>query len=462
MKKILLTIISILTFLLNLVALEKPPRPNIIFILADDAGIPSIGCYGGAFKTPNIDRLASEGIKFEYCFSAPLCAPSRAMCMFGRYPFRTGVVNNSTGAAARPDKELCIAKLLKQAGYATAVAGKWTQLQYFNTKEDGQRWGWDEFMIWGIPSPEGGRKRYWNPDYNLNGKYIKDNRFGPDILHEFVVDFIKRHRNEPFFVYYPMPLIHGQLERTPDSKDSGANLYEDNIAYMDKLVGKLVAELDALNLREKTLIVFTGDNGCVGRRTVNGRFIDGNKGDLKEGGSRVPLIVNWKGTTPSGKTLRDLIDFTDFFPTFAELAGAKIPDNLVINGRSFALQLLGLPGNPRDWVYVQLGNNAYLRTDKWKLTSSGEFYNMTDAPFREIPVDLSSATPDAKKAYSTLKESLDKILSENKLLLNNHKKAKALNKQQKNTTKGNPKKENKRLLKNKSIVKLDRKLFRQP
>ncbi len=160
-------------------------KPNIIFILADDIGLPGFGCTGGIYKTPNIDALAAGGTRFEYCFAAPLCAPSRAMLMTGRYAFRTGVTDNGRGAAATPQKDGCVAQLLKQAGYATAVAGKWRQLSYFTTKEEGAKWGFDEFLIWGAgASEEGegkvGRKvraadgtkskpdRYWNPDYNFN------------------------------------------------------------------------------------------------------------------------------------------------------------------------------------------------------------------------------------------------------------------------------------------------------
>jgi arylsulfatase A len=389
-------------------------HPNIIFILADDYGIAGMGCYGGAYKTPNLDTLAAGGTRFEYCFSAPLCAPSRALCMFGRYSFRTGVTDNGLGAAATPQKEVCIAKVLKQAGYTTAVAGKWTQLRYFDTEEDGQKWGFDEFMIWGIAEKGGGRERYWSPNYNHNGRYLSDakGKFGPDLLHGFVVDFIRRHRDQPFFVYYPTPLIHGKLARTPDSVGDTPNLYADNIAYMDKLVGKLVAELESLKLRDKTLIVFTGDNGCVGQQTVKGRPIDGRKGALKEGGSRVPLIVNWPGSTPAGKLSKDLVDFSDFFPTFAELAKADLPPGVTLDGRSFAPQILGQPGQPRDWVYVQLHADRYVRDAQWKLTKAGDFFDMKDAPWREIPVPSHSPDPGARAARARLKAVLDGLLAQ--------------------------------------------------
>lgn len=399
----------LLTPLAALHAADAPQpagKPNIIFILADDYGIPGVGCYGGALKTPNLDKLAAGGTRFEYCFAAPLCAPSRALCMFGRYAFRTGVLDNNCGAAATPQKEVCIAKTMKTAGYATAVAGKWRQLGYFTTREDGARWGWDEFLIWGVGSGDKGN-RYWDPTYNRNGQPLSGakGRFGPDVLHEFVVDFIRRHRDEPFFIYYPTTLIHGKLMRTPDSRSSGANLYADNIAYMDKLVGKLAAELDQLKLREKTLIVFTGDNGSVGQGTgtINGRHVDGHKGQLNEGGSRVPLIANWPRTTPAGVVSKDLVDFSDFYATFADLGGAKLPEGVKIDGRSFAQQLRGEKGAPREWIYVQLGSKWYVRDQGFKLTQSGALLDMADAPFGEKPVANDAARAKLQAALDELK-----------------------------------------------------------
>jgi arylsulfatase A len=390
-------------------AAQQGQRPNIIFILADDYGIGGLSCYGSdRFKTPTLDALAQTGTRFEYCFSMPLCAPSRGVCMTGRYPFRTGVVNNGTGGQAHPDKEVCIAKLLKQAGYTTAVAGKWRQLSYFTSKEDAQRWGFDEFLIWGVDGTKG--ERYWDPSYNKNGQPMPDTqgKYGPDLLHEFVVDFIRRNRDKPFFVYYPSVLIHGPILRTPDSPAEGADHYADNIAYLDKLVGKLIAELDSLNLREKTLVVFTGDNGCTPQAsgtkgggsggTLSGRAIDGAKGSMKEGGSRVPLIVSWKGTTPAGQVLEDLTDFSDFFPTFVELAGAKLPEGVTIDGHSLAPQLMGRRGDPRQWIFVQLSQQWYVRDAHWKLNNQGELFDMKDAPFRETLVEADSAEAQAARA----------------------------------------------------------------
>lgn len=405
-----------------------PSKPNIIFILADDIGIPGLGCYGGQFKTPNLDALAMGGTRFEYCFAAPLCAPSRAMAMTGRYAFRTGVTGNGQGAAATPEKDGCVAKRMKAAGYSTAVAGKWRQLSHFRTKEDGAKWGFDEFLIWGAGAPETGEKqgkaasdRYWNPDYNLNGKALPDKqgKYGPDVLQEFVVDYIRRHKDGPFFVYYPTPLIHSPILPTPDSpkgqakgkKKNADSLYGQNIAYLDKLVGKLVAELDALKIREKTVIVFSGDNGSVGEGTINGRAVDGGKHTMLEGGSRVPLIVNWPGTTPAGVVRKDLVDFTDFLPTFVELAGGQPASGIKIDGRSFAPQVRGQSGTPREWAYVQLGNERYIRDARWKLTGTGELFDMKEAPFRQIQVPANSTEPEAKAARERLKVALSSLVA---------------------------------------------------
>jgi arylsulfatase A-like enzyme len=444
MKQLVLLKIHLLSLLflaaLPGLAAESPKRPNIIFILADDIGLPGFGCTGGIYKTPNIDALAASGTRFEYCFAAPLCAPSRAMLMTGRYAFRTGVKDNGLGAAATPDKDGCVAQLLKQAGYATAVAGKWRQLSHFTTKEDGAKWGFDEFLIWGAGEPEEGESagkkkkrgadgtktkpdRYWNPDYNLNGKALPDagGKYGPDVLQQFVIDFVGRHKDEPFFVYYPTPLIHSPIMRTPESKTQSDakqkgkgkgvpgldSLYADNIAYLDKLVGQLVAELDKLKLREKTLIVFAGDNGSVPVGTVNGRPVDGKKAQTNEGGSRVPLFANWPGTTPAGVVRKDPRDFTDLLPTFAELAGTPLPTTRKIDGHSFAPQLHGERGQPREWAYVQLREDRYVRSERWKLTGKGELFDMSDAPWRQIPVLADTSDAEAKAARAGLQAALD-------------------------------------------------------
>jgi arylsulfatase A len=392
---------------------ETIARPNIIFILSDDVGLGNLSCFGGdKYKTPQLDALAQGGIRFDSCFSTPLCGPSRCQILTGRYPFRTGMTSNRTGPALKPQSEVMLPTVLKRAGYVTAQIGKWAQLPL----QPGD-WGFDEYLRF----PRSGR--YWRaqtPSYTLNGvqKNLPAETYLPDLMHDFLVDFIKRHRDQPFYVHYAMSHIHGPIVRTPDSAagEGREGFYADNIAYMDKLVGKLVTELERLGLREKTLLVFVGDNGTAGsatKATVNGRPLSGHKGTMLEGGSRVPMIVNWPGTTPKGGVCEDLVDFSDFFPTFAELAGAKLPAGVTLDGRSFVPRVKGQPGNPRGWVYVELAGKRYVRTADWKLNNAGELFDMKEAPFKEIPVSRNSADAKAVAARKHLEEVLAGLAASN-------------------------------------------------
>jgi arylsulfatase A len=232
-------------------------------------------------------------------------------------------------------------------------------------------------------------------------------------MHKFAVDFIDQHKNERFFLYYPMSHVHGPIVRTPDSKTDADKdqLYTDNIEYMDKLVGKLMDELDRQHLRENTVVLFTGDNGTAtfGEKlaTVDGKPISGRKAQMLEGGSREPLIVNWPGTTPVGKVNNDLTDFSDFFATFTDLAGAEKPAGVKLDGHSFAPQIRGEKGSPRDWVYVELNGKSYVRDARYKLRANGELFDLKDAPFTEIPVDRDTTDEGAKESRKTLQAVLD-------------------------------------------------------
>lgn len=382
-------------------------KPNIIFILADDLGYGDVGCFGSdRYKTPKIDALAKSGIRFTQCYAEPLCGPTRCEIMTGRYPFRTGMISNKSGPLIQPANEIMMPKVMKPAGYVTAEVGKWSQLPLQPSD-----FGFDEYLRF----PASGR--YWRdqtPTYTLNGetKDLPEGNYLPDIMHDFLVDFMTRHREDPFYVYYSMSHIHGPIVRTPDSAGT-SDLYADNIAYMDKLVGKLIAELDRLKLRENTLVVFVGDNGTAPPRAdgsmVHGKRLSGQKGSLLEGGSRVPMIASWPGTTPAGKDLDDLMDFTDYFPTFAELAGAKLPAGVTIDGHSLVPQIKGKKGEPREWVYVELSGKWYVRNAGYKLNSAGEMFDLKDAPFVEAPVPSDTKDEKAIAARKRLQEVLDKL-----------------------------------------------------
>jgi arylsulfatase A len=385
-------------------------KPNIIHILTDDVGLGDIGSCGGPFKTPHIDSLARGGVRFEQCYSTPLCGPSRCQTLTGRYPFRTGLVSNHSQGAIQPGRETMIPTVLKKAGYVTASCGKWGQMPLGPGE-----WGFDEYLV--FP----GSGRYWRaqtPSYRVNGEQnnLTEGEYLPDLMHQFIVNFIAHHKDQPFFIYYPMSHIHGPIVRTPDSKPGATKdeLYTDNITYMDKLVGKLMEELDRLGLREKTLVVFAGDNGTasggVAAATVDGKAISGRKGTMLEGGSRVPLIASWKGTAPEGRVVKDLVDFSDFFATYAELAGAPLPEGVTLDSRSFAPQIRGEKGTPREWVYVELDGKRYVRDARWKLTGEGELFDLTEAPFKEIAVAKDSTDEAAVAGRKRLQDVLQNLI----------------------------------------------------
>ena len=385
-------------------------KPNIIFVLSDDVGLGDIGCYGSDhFKTPHIDALAKGGTRFEYNYAMPLCGPSRCLALTGRYPFRTGLISNQSAQALEGHKEIMIPTVMKKAGYATACVGKWGQMP-FGPGE----WGFAEYLS------THGSGRYWkeqNIDYQENGQWktLKEGEYLPDLCHNFIVNFLEKNKDQPFFLYYPMEHIHGPILRTPDSKPGADKdqLYTDNIAYMDKLVGKLIAELERLKLREKTLVIFSGDNGTAhfgaDRSSLGGRRINGQKASMLEGGSRVPLIVNWPGTTPAGALNHDLTDFSDYFATFAELGGAALPECVTLDSRSFAAQIKGAKGTPREWIYVELNGKSYVRNARYKLTNSGAFFDLKEAPFIEASVPADTTDADALAARKRLKEILDQL-----------------------------------------------------
>ncbi|MSR39673.1 MAG: hypothetical protein EXS02_12655 [Planctomycetes bacterium] len=395
-------------------AQDPARKPNIVFILADDLGIANVGCYGADHaKTPNIDALAKGGTRFTHAYTAPLCGPSRAMIMTGRYAFRTGAVSQDQTREMSADRETFLPKLLKPAGYTTTSIGKWGQLPLGPAE-----FGFDDYLRFR------GSGIYWNTqahgnNYERNGEpqNLRDGEYMPDLMHQHLVDFLKAHRADPFYVYYSLSHVHSEILPTPDSEKGSTNLYADNIAYMDKLVGKLVNELERLQLREHTLIVFFGDNGTAkalaSRSTIGGRPLSGEKGSMLEGGGLVPMIVNWPGKVPANKVSPAFFDASDFVPTLAELAGAPLPATLKLDGRSQLALWRGEAVTPREWAFNQLANHWYVRSSGWKLTEKGELYDMSGAPFQETLVAADTKDEAAIAARNRLHAALDTLQPQN-------------------------------------------------
>lgn len=405
---------------------EKEPEnelPNIVFILADDLGTEVLGCYGGStYATPNIDALAVTGLKFTQCYSAPLCSPSRVKLLTGRYGFRTG---QKWGYI--PPDEITFGHLLKDAGYKIALSGKWQMALLKDDTEHIKKMGFDENCVFGWH--EG--PRYHEPYIYENGKIKNDvkDKYGPDVYADYLIDFIKRNKDEPFLAYYPMSLPHeisNDMETPPPFGDKGRyETYKENVEYADLLVGRVIQTLNDLNIREKTLIIFSGDNGTPYdyiTKYENGKYIEepvyskigdtilqGGKKYMNDAGTHVPLIVNWLGVTPQGQINNDLIDFSDFMPTFVELAGGVLPNDRIIDGQSFAPQIAGKKGDPRKWAYQQWEGKTWIRTQNWKLYEGGNLFDMINDPFEKQPIGQTNDNDESKDIRNYLSQELKKL-----------------------------------------------------
>ncbi len=378
----------------------RAERPNIILIMADDVGYECFGCYGSRqYDTPNIDRLASRGMRFRHCYSQPLCTPSRVKIMTGLSNAR----NYSAFSVIRRDQRT-FGHILQDAGYDTFVGGKWQLLgaEHYSKRFRGKgSWphemGFDGCCLWQVDKLG---NRYWNPLLYIDGEnrqFDKDD-YGPDIVTDHILRFMEQQRDVPFLIYYPMVLVHSPFLPAPSSDSRESNdrqkNFEDMVGYMDQIVGRIVHKTEELGIAGDTLILFTGDNGTHRSisSTLNGREIRGGKGKTTDAGTRVALVACQPGTVPTARICDDLIDFSDFVPTFQELAGLPISPGL--DGVSFASQLCGEAGEPREWTYCYYNPRPertapvrFVRDQRWKLYGDGRFYDVAHDPREQKPVD---------------------------------------------------------------------------
>jgi len=391
MKKLLL-------LLLLTVAVDAAQKPNVILIMVDDMGRDWVSCYGAKHQTPNIDRLAKEGMRYETAWCTPICTPTRVTLLTGQYPCHHGWVQHYDvprwgGAGLRANRFTTFARLLREGGYATVIGGKW-QINHLGKQPDAlKQHGFDEHCVWpgveeGEPETE---ERFWNGLLMTNGKRSKV-PYGPDTINDFLIDYIKRHKDDPFLVYYPMLLTHGPHTTTPMNKAKAPEgkpaLYAGNVTYMDHLVGKLVAAVDKLGLKEKTLIAFTGDNGSASSGILNGEPYPKGKGRQADWGAHVPFIVRAPFLNKGGVVSHDLIDFTDLYPTFLDLAGVTPPKTLKLDGKSFVPSLRGEedPFKKRSWIYSQIGDFRMIRDWYHLIDNKGAFHNLLKDPRQEQKV----------------------------------------------------------------------------
>lgn len=442
-------------------------RPNVVFILADDLGYEALGVNGSAdYNTPNLDRMAEEGMRFENCFSQPLSSPTRVQLLTGMYNNR-----NYTKWAVMSEKDKTIGHMVKEVGYATALAGKW-QLSndglfpgdagfdansfwaygfdlekigfklkypkktpdnyYYNEKQPEER-----YMVVNNNTPST-TSRYFYPCLIQNDTdfvVTTEQDYGPEINAQFALNFIGKNKNQPFLLYMPLILTHDPFEPTPATPGIASMTLKEKfneqtgnfkymVEWMDLQVGLVLDKLKELGLEENTLIIFTGDNGTARQITTkmkDGSLVAGGKGLSTDAGIHVPLIVKWKGKIKGKSVCSDLIDFTDFMPTIADVTGASLPKGpgFFADGRSFLPQLLGKKGKPRDWVFFHYDRNPevaavnpdyrrarFVRNKAYKLYDTGELYNV------KLDKDEKHAISETKqsKAEKSARKKLQKVL----------------------------------------------------
>lgn len=366
--------------------LEAEERPNFIVIFCDDLGYADIGPFGSTLhRTPNLDRMAEEGRKFTQFYSTcGVCTPSRASLLTGAYPRRIGMHENEAGRwvlfpgnsrGLHPD-EITIADLLGREGYATACVGKWhlgDQPEFLPTRQ-----GFDRYF--GIPfsndmgevdRPEG----MYPPLPLLRDEEVietePDQRFITRRYTEEALRFLRENKDRPFFLYLPHTMPHWPQYSSPAFAGRSANgAWGDTVEEIDWSTGEILGELDTLGLREKTLVLFTSDNGGATRHGASNRPLSGAKGTTMEGGQRIPMLVSWPGRIPEGTLCEAVTSTLDLLPTFAALAGTSSPGDRTLDGHDIRSLLLGEgePNSPYEsFLYYHRGSLQAIRSGRWKL-----------------------------------------------------------------------------------------------
>ena len=399
MKFLLLLVTTLLALSCGPSSREARPDsrpPNFVVIFIDDMGYGDIGPFGSTLnRTPNLDRMAAEGMKLTSFYAAPVCTPSRASLMTGSYPIRNGLQTGSWHGVLMPGdehgihpNEITIAELLQERGYATACIGKWhlgDQPPFLPTRN-----GFDYY--YGLPysndmNPDAPRNiRNHPPLPLLRGEKIggekvlrevKDQSFLTGAYTKEAVQFIEEHRDEPFFVYMPHSMVHVPLYAGEAFRGKSNNgILGDAIEELDWSVGEVLGKLRELGLDDNTLVIFTSDNGPA--RGSAGP-LRGRKGSTYEGGMREPTIAWAPGMVPAGSSYDGVTSTMDLLPTLAALAGAKVPSDRVIDGHDISAILAGETGreSPYEFFYYYRGYELRaVRGGDWKLHTNGELYDL--------------------------------------------------------------------------------------
>jgi arylsulfatase A-like enzyme len=396
-------------------------KPNIIVIFTDDLGYGDIGCFGATdIKTPHIDQMAEEGMKLTSFYSAsPVCSPSRAGLLTGRYPQRMGIngvffPDSHTGLSV---DEVTIADVLSAEGYKTAMIGKW-HLGHLHQYMPLQR-GFDEHF--GMPYSNDMESYYYYRGNKVEGFEI-DQSLITKRLTEESLDFIEKHKKQPFFLYLAHPMPHVPIYASQDFKGkSNRGLYGDVIEELDWSVGQIVNKLSQEGLLENTLVIFTSDNGPW----LVMREMGGSSGILREGkqftfegGMRVPTLAMWKGKIPAGSEYNDMALMMDWMPTFASLADAPLPQNTPLDGTDISDVLMGKKSKQeREFLFFDGSKLEGYRKGKWKVKLAfdgfeGARWKKAVAPHPLSLFDLEKDPGETKNLAVENPEKVEEMLAE--------------------------------------------------
>ena len=415
-------------FALSALSIQGADKPNFVLIFIDDMGYGDIGPFGSKInRTPHLDRMAMEGRKLtSFYVASPVCTPSRAALMTGCYPQRVGLERGSGHIVLFPGdhhglnpKEITIAETLKSAGYVNGCFGKWhlgDQPQFLPTAQ-----GFDTY--YGIPYSNDmwpALRRFKCPDLPVLRdtkvvELIKDMDGQATLCKKFTdaaTQFIRENKKKPFFVYLPHAFVHGPRKASPKFMAKAKTVEQAQVEEVDWSVGQILKTLREEGLEKNTLVLFTSDNGPAGGLSAGP--LRGRKGSAFEGGHREPTIAWWPGTIPAGTASNELTTAMDLHPTFAALAGAKMPTDRVIDGKDIAPIILGNPGakTPHDrFFYQQGGRLAAVRSGDWKLFVKGQLYNLKDDLAEKKNVAL--ANPEVVKKLRGLLADFQKDLAMN-------------------------------------------------
>ena len=418
-------------------ATKAPLKTNVILIMADDIGYECYGAYGGtSYKTPVLDRMARQGMRFDHAYSNPVCTPSRVKIMTG-----LSNVRNYAAFGILRQSERTIGHMMKDAGYRTAIAGKWQLLgtEHYPEQTRGKgSWpqdaGFQRHCLWQVDT---GGPRFWGPVITTDGttQQFEKDVFGPDIYCQFLLDRMDEYQDEPFFLYYPMALVHWdhdstkedphQFIPTPHSADRNNTNQQENFAdmvsYMDTVIGRIVNKTVELGIADRTLILVTGDNGTYRsiKSNIGDKVIVGGKGRPTDAGTHIALIAYQPGTVPADRVCKSVVDFSDFAPTIAEATGAQPLSPT--DGRSFFPQLLGRKGNPRENIFIYYCPKPetskplrFVRNERWKLYGNNRLFDVANDVLEKKPV----TSPASKGIRKQLQAALDLMPNEGQKLMN--------------------------------------------